>query len=383
MELVINLRLIVMNSISRRITGLMFLLVATTVFLLSYLADYQMNAHFSDYLNKHSMAGMMSRMGANEQAFLANIHKSLVWYGAGILVIGLVASYLLAQSITIPLRRLSTAAEAIEQGKLGQKVAIHSSDEIGQLAKVFNRMSQALEENNQLRKRLLADVVHELRTPLTVIQGNLEGMLEGVVEPNAKQLHSLYEETVYLNKIIKELRDLSLAEAGQLTLEKEPTDVNLLLSRAATMLTPLADEKKISLTYHFAVIPKIDIDAMRINQVIYNLISNAIRYTPEGGQVKATTSLHIEGSKEYITISISDTGKGISPEDLPHIFQHFYRADFARDRKSGGSGIGLAIVKQLVEIHGGKVAVKSDLGAGSTFTIYLPIKIIAPTLEKG
>ena len=371
-----------MNSISWRITGLMFLLVATTVFLLSYLADYQMNAHFNDYLHKHSMSGMMSRMGANEQAFLANIHKSLVWYGAGILVIGLVASYLLAQSITIPLRRLSTAAEAIEQGRLGQKVTIHSGDEIGQLAKVFNRMSQALEENNQLRKRLLADVVHELRTPLTVIQGNLEGMLDGVVEPNAKQLHSLYEETVYLNKIIKELRDLSLAEAGQLTLEKEPTDVNLLLSRAATMLTPLVDEKKISLVCHFAAIPRIDIDAMRINQVIYNLISNAIRYTPEGGQVKATTFPHQEGSKEYIAISISDTGKGISPEDLPHIFQHFYRADLARDRKSGGSGIGLAIVKQLVEIHGGKVAVKSEVGAGSTFTIYLPIKIITPTLAN-
>lgn len=351
----------------------MFLLVATTVFLLSYLADYQMNTHFSAYLNQHPMAGMMPMMGVHEQALLANIHKSLVWYGAGILVVGLVASYLLAQSITIPLRRLSTAAEAIEQGKLGQKVIINTDDEIGQLSKVFNRMSQALEENNQLRKRLLADVAHELRTPLTVIQGNLEGMLDGVIEPNPNQLYSIYEETVYLNKIIKELHDLSLAEAGQLTLEKELTDVNLLLSRAANMLSPLADEKQILLTCCLAEVPEINVDAMRINQVIYNLISNAIRYTPDGGQIEAVTYIQNEGAKKYIAVSIRDNGKGISAEDLPRVFQHFYRADLARDRKSGGSGIGLAIVKQLVELHGGKVDVKSELGMGSVFTIYLPV----------
>ena len=368
-----------MYSIAYRITGLMFSLIVTTVFLLSYLADHQMSIHFSDYLSKPPMHGMMSNghmmpmMGANEQAFLANIHRSLVWYGAGILVIGLIASYVLAQSITVPLRRLGTATEAIEQGKLGHTVVIQSNDEIGQLAQTFNRMSNGLAENNQLRKRLLADIAHELRTPLTVIQGNLEGMLDGVVEPSPEQLQSLYEETVYLNKIIKELHDLSLAEAGQLTLDKQLTDINLLLSRAIHMMKPLADEKTIHLVCNLAEIPEISVDSMRINQVIYNLLSNAIRYTPDNGKVEAVTALVQEGNKAYVAISIRDNGQGISAEDLVHIFKHFYRADLARDRKNRGSGIGLAIVKQLVELHGGKTEVKSELGAGSEFTVYLPV----------
>lgn len=363
-----------MYSISYRITGLMFSLIVTTVFLLSYLADHQMKLHFSDYLNQLSMHSMMtnpSMMGASEQAFLANIHRSLVWYGAGLLIIGLIASYALAQSITVPLRRLSTAAEAIEKGQLGHTVAITSNDEVGQLSLTFNRMSEALAVNNSLRKRLLADIAHELRTPLSIIQGNLEGMLDGVVEINQEQLHSLFEETVHLNRIIKELRDLSLAEAGQLVLEKQPTDINLLLSRALNVLRPLADEKNIHFFYDLKEIPEVNVDPLRINQVVYNLLSNAIRYTPNGGKVEAETNVVQESGRRYLTILVRDNGKGIGPNDLSHVFEHFYRADFARDRKSGGSGIGLAIVKQLIELHGGKVEVKSELGKGSEFKVYL------------
>ncbi|EAX47355.1 integral membrane sensor signal transduction histidine kinase [Thermosinus carboxydivorans Nor1] len=368
-----------MYSLTYRITGLMFSLVAITVFTMSYLANYQMEVHFSAYLNQLLLQNMLSNismgsmMGTPEQAFLANIHRSLVWYGAGILVIGLVASYALARSITVPLRRLSAATEAIEQGKLGHTVDINSNDEVGRLANTFNRMSRALAENNRLRKRLLADIAHELKTPLSVIQGNLEGMLEGVVETSPEQLHSLYEETVYLNKIINELRELSLAEAGQLTLERQLTDVNPLVSRAVNMLKPLADEKKIKLACSLQHVPEISIDVMRINQVLYNLLSNAVRYTPANGKIEAVTAVVNLDSREYVAISIRDNGKGISADDLPHIFEHFYRADFARDRKSGGSGIGLAIVKQLVELHGGKVEAKSELGKGSEFTVYLPV----------
>ena len=369
----------IMNSISRRITGLMFLLIVATVFLLSYLADYQMSVQFSDYLYNRPASGMMANshmmamMGAHEQAFLANTHKSLVWYGAGIVVIGLIASYFMAQSITVPLRRLNAAVEAIEQGELGQTVPVQSDDEVGQLAQAFNRMSHALEINNQLRKRLLADVAHELRTPLTVIQGNLEGMLDGVIEPSSEQLESLYEETVYLNKIIRELRDLSLAEAGQLRLDKQQSDINLLVNRAVQLMKPLADEKRIQFICDLREVPQVQLDTSRINQVIYNLLSNALRYTPDGGQVKIITATSAEGAKRFLTISVRDNGKGISATDLPHIFEHFYRADLARDRKSGGSGIGLAIVKQLVELHSGRVEVKSEIGIGSEFTIYLPI----------
>lgn len=370
-----------MYSLTYRITGLMFSLIVTTVFIMSYVADHQMQVHFSAYLTQLPMHHMMSNMsmasmmGIPEQAFLANIHRSLVWYGAAILVVGLIASYALAQSITVPLRRLSIAATAIEQGKLGHTVEFKSNDEVGQLADTFNSMSHALAEHNRLRKRLLADIAHELKTPLTVIQGNLEGMLDGVVDTSPEQLQSLYEETVYLNKIIKELRDLSLAEAGQLVLDKQSSDVNLLVSRAVNKLKPLADEKKICLNCNLEEVPEISVDEMRITQVVYNLLSNAIRYTSAEGKVEASTALVKLESQDYIAISIGDNGKGISAEDLPHVFEHFYRADFARDRKSGGSGIGLAIVKQLIEVHGGQVAVKSELGIGSLFTVYLPVKV--------
>lgn len=368
-----------MYSLTYRITGLMFSLIVTTVFTMSYLADHQMQVHFNAYLGQIPTLDIMSDvsmgyiMGTPEQAFIANIHRSLVWYGAGILVIGLIASYALARSITVPLRRLSAATESIEQGNLGHTVDISSNDEVGRLADTFNSMSHALAENNLLRKRLLADIAHELKTPLTVIQGNIEGMLDGVVETSTEQLHSLYEETVQLNKIIKELRELSLAEAGQLTLERLPTDVNLLVGRAVNMLKPLADEKRINITCNLQIVPEISIDMMRINQVIYNLFSNAVRYTPDGGKIVAMTSVVKIASEEYVAIAIRDNGRGISPVDLPHIFEHFYRADLARDRKSGGSGIGLAIVKQLVELHGGKVEVNSELEKGSEFKVYLPI----------
>lgn len=362
-----------MHSLTYRITGLMFSLIVTTVFTMSYLADYQMQVHFNAYLDQHPMPHMMaSMMGTPEQAFLANIHRSLVWYGAGILVIGLVASYFVAQSITVPLRRLSTAAAAIKQGELGHTVAIHSSDEVGRLADTFNSMSQALAESNRQRRRLLADIAHELKTPLAVIQGNLEGMIDGVVETSPGQLRSLHEETVYLNKIIKELRDLSLAEAGQLTLEKQPADVNALIIRAENMLRPMADEKNINFVRRLQDLPEIRIDVLRINQVVNNLLSNAVRYTPDGGKVEITTNIAKIDSENYVEISIRDNGKGISADDLPHVFEHFYRADLARDRKSGGSGIGLAIVKQLVELHNGQVEVKSELGKGSEFIVYLP-----------
>lgn len=370
------MRVKTMNSISLRITGLMFALVATTVLLLSYLADHQMTVHFSAYLSRQPAAGMhahmMPMMGIHEQALLADVHRSLVWYGAAVLAVGLAASYLLARSITVPLRRLSKAAEGIEQGKLGQRVDICSRDEVGQLAQTFNRMSQALEDNNRLRQRLLADVAHELKTPLAVIQGNLEGMLEGVVEPSPEQLRSLHEETVYLNQIIKELRDVSLAEAGQLMLDKQATDINQLLNRAVHMLTPLAEEKGISLTCDLGDVTAVEADPVRINQVVYNLLSNALRYTTAGGQITVATRPAVEGGRAFAALTVRDNGKGISAADLPHIFRHFYRADLARDRASGGSGIGLAVVRQLVELHGGKVEVRSEEGAGSEFTVYLP-----------
>jgi len=361
------------TSITYRITGLMFLLIALTVFLLVYLANQQMTDLFQDYVGQTGHMMHMG-MGQQEREFLASVHQALIWVGAGIMLVGLAASYALARSITVPLRTLSGAVKEIARGNYGQRVQINSGDEVEQVARAFNGMAESLETNNQMRKRLLADIAHELRTPLAVIQGNLEGMLDGVVEMDKEQVNSIYEETVHLNRLIGELRDLSLAEAGQLVLDKRLTDVSQLVVRALSKIKPLADEKGIVVESRLAEVPQAEIDASRINQVVYNLLTNAIRYTPAGGLIVVAATQAGEGKAGWLKLSVSDTGQGIAAEDLPHIFDHFYRADKSRARKSGGSGIGLAIVKQLVEAHGGRVEVESAPGRGSCFYVYLPLQ---------
>ena len=365
-----------MHSITYRITGLMFSAIVLTVCILIYLANVQMTGLFQEYLIGQHMMGMpgmnhLAIMGQQEEAFLASVHHSLLWVGLAILLVGLAVSYLLARSITVPLRNLSRATEQIEQGNFDQQVSVATKDEIGHLGMVFNRMAETLATNNNMRRQLFANIAHELRTPLAIIQGNLEGMVDGVIEPSKEQLSSLHEEAVRLNRLIKDLRDLSLAEVRQLALKKAPMDINQLVTRTMLMLKPMSDAKEISIETALAEgLPEIEVDADRISQVFYNIIVNAVRYSPEQG---VTTALTPEEGKQYLKISFTDDGLGISAEDLPYIFEHFYRGDKSRDRKSGGSGIGLAIVKQLVEIHGGRVFVTSKLGEGSTFTVLLPV----------
>lgn len=380
MGLVTNLpAVIAMHSITYRITGLMFLLVAITVSGLTYLANWQMEGLFQDYLQTMQiglMQGghmvMVGRMGGPEQEFLASVHEALIWVGTGLLFVGLIASYALARSITVPLLKLNSAVEKISLGDFSQKVSISTKDEVGKLAVAFNQMAEILASNTQLRQRFLADIAHELRTPLAVIQGNLEGMLDGVIEPDKEQLESLYEETLQLNTLIKDLRDLSLAEAGQLRLEKKATNMNQVIERALGMLKPLADEKDISLINDARELPSIMIDAARINQVIYNLLTNALRYTSQNGEIRVSTQMEEFEGRKWLLLSVEDNGSGIPEQDLPHVFNHFYRADKSRTRASGGSGIGLAIVKQLVDIHEGRVFVSSTLDKGTVFKIYLP-----------
>ena len=368
-----------MHSITYRITGLMFLLVAITVAGLTYLANWQMEDLFRDYLHTmqvgFSQGGyviLTSGLGLPEQEFLASVHEALIWVGTALLLAGLIASYALARSITVPLLKLNSAVEKISLGDFTQKVEIGTKDEVGALAVAFNQMAETLATNNQLRNRLLVDIAHELRTPLAVIQGNLEGMLDGVIEADKEQLQSLYEETLHLNSLIKDLRDLSLAEAGQLRLDKQPTNINHVIDRALGMLKPLADEKSITLIEEFGEVPIILIDAARINQVLYNLLTNALRYTPQNGAIQVSTQIDELEGRNWLLLTVKDNGSGIAEHDLPHIFNHFYRADKSRTRSSGGTGIGLAIVKQLIDIHDGRVFVSSKLGEGTTFKIYLP-----------
>jgi signal transduction histidine kinase len=260
----------------------------------------------------------------------------------------------------------------MERGDLAQRVPVRGGGELGELARAFNAMAEAVASNEQLRRHMVSDVAHELRTPLTNIRGHLEALCDGVLAPDRETFDSLLEEAGLLTRLVEDLQQLALAEAGQLRLEREPAQVEEIVGRTATAVQAQFTARELRLATDCSPgLPTVDIDAERIGQVLRNLLNNAAAYTPKGGRV-AISARHSDG---YVEVSVADSGIGIAPEDLPYVFERFYRADRSRARATGGAGLGLAIAKQLVEAHGGRIWVESDLGQGTKFTFTLP----APT----
>jgi len=285
-------------------------------------------------------------------------------------VIALLMGSLLFFQVTLPMRRLSRAAQGIAAGDLSQRV-LTSDDEVGQVARSFNAMAESLQRMEQQRQNMVADIAHELRTPLSVIQGNVEAMLDGVLPASPEELESIHQETILLNRLISDLRTLSLAEAGQLALDKQPLDMGEVVTRVAEKYRLRAEEQNVALSVQVAPnLPRVSADAGRIEQALVNLTENALRYgaSDAGGRVTLGARAMADGVEAWIR----DTGPGIAPEDLPHVFERFWRSEESRNRQTGGSGIGLALVKQLIEAHGGRVSVESTLGHGATFRVMLP-----------
>ncbi len=304
--------------------------------------------------------------------FVSSVNQSTWLAGITAAIVALLLGSILFFQIVSPVQKLTAAAQKIAAGDLGQRIATQSQDEIGTLATAFNQMADSLAQHEELRRNLIADVAHELRTPLTVIQGNLEAMLDGVLPTSPQEIATLRDETALLTRLVADLRLLSLAEAGQLKLERVKTDSAELVTRAVEPFRLQAQSSQVELNLEFASsLPSIELDVDRITQVIRNLLSNALRHTPAGGRVTIGCKKDPGNS---LLFTVSDTGEGISSDDLPYVFDRFYRADKSRSRSSGGSGIGLAIVKQLVEAHGGKVWMESQLGRGATFGFTLPTK---------
>jgi two-component system, OmpR family, sensor histidine kinase BaeS len=312
----------------------------------------------------------------SEGNFLSRVN-SYIWI-AGIISISvaLLLGIFLTRQITRPLRSLDTGAKHLSEGDLTYRVKVHSNDEIGRVALSFNDMAVKLENSEESRRRLVSDVAHELRTPLTIIQGTVDGIKDGVFQPDEEHLNSIREQTLLLTHLVNDLRDLSLAESGQLKLDRQPSDIVDLVKRKITQFEVNARQKNIRLLLQSQPgIPSISIDTRRIEQVLGNLLSNAIRHTPEGGQIQISVKVagnDLVSGKNSLIVSVSDTGEGIPAEHLPHIFERFYRVETSRSRSQGGAGLGLAIVKQMVRAHGGQVWVESQSGKGSTFYFSLP-----------
>jgi len=310
-------------------------------------------------------------MGEAEQAFLNSIRNSL-WLAALVAILtGVALGYFFSRLISGPMKQLTLAARKVATGDFSQRVSTKTDDEIGEVSVAFNTMAEQLETKEKSRRQLLADIAHELRNPLSIIQGNLEAWLDGVITPAPDQVASVYDETVLLSRLITDLRDLSLAEAGQLKLYQNATELGEFILAEIASVQTRCQEKKISIGAELPTgLPLVLIDRDRIRQVLHNLVDNALRYTAAGGTIKIGADYAKPG---WVTVSVADTGAGIAPKDLPHVFDHFYKADRSRQRGHGGAGIGLAMVKRVVELHSGTVWVKSRKGKGTTFYFTLPV----------
>lgn len=307
--------------------------------------------------------------GGLEQQFLDRVNQGLALAALGTIVIALVVAILLSRQLTSPIRRLTAAARGIAAGRFDQRVSVSSSDEVGQLADSFNEMASKLRMGEVQRRQMLADIAHELRNPLSTIQGNLEGMLDGVLPLKPEQVATAYDQTLVLSRLVEDLRLLSLAEARQLHLEKTETDLGSLVRGVVDNFRPLAQERGVDLQARIPAWPAIvTVDPQRISQVVANLLSNALRYVAGGDTVTVAIRRTDSGSEVYV----SDSGPGIDADELPHVFERFYRVEKSRSRSAGGSGLGLAIAKELVETHGGRIWVESQVGQGAKFTFAIP-----------
>jgi signal transduction histidine kinase len=285
-------------------------------------------------------------------------------------LLALLLTLALSNHILKPVRELTRIANRMEQGDLSQRVRIRTRDEMGVLAHAFNTMADGLVHSEQLRRNLVSDVAHELRTPLTNIRGYLEALKDRVIEPSSETITSLYEESLLLSRLVVDLQELSLAEAGQLHLVRGPLALEEVIIKAVSSLQLQAANKQLALRVDIPpCLPRVEADAERVGQVLRNLVSNAITHTPAGGEI--IISVHANDGE--VLVSVQDSGEGIEEQHLPYIFERFYRADASRSRATGGTGLGLAIVKQVVLAHGGQVVAESAPGRGSSFTFSLPV----------
>jgi signal transduction histidine kinase len=281
----------------------------------------------------------------------------LAWAGRGL------------RHLSRPLGDFLQAADAVADGDYSARVAEQGPREVRSVARAFNTMASRLQSADEQRRRLLSDVTHELRTPLTVIQGNVEGMLDGIYVPDQARLKLILEETQVLSRLVEDLRTLALSDSGALGLRREPTDLAQLVRDAAAASRAQADAAEVTIAVELpSDLPPLPLDPARMRQVLLNLIANAMRYTPGGGTLFIRCGITASDGRKEVVLEVEDTGPGIAPEDLPHVFDRFYKA-----RDSSGMGLGLSIARSLVEAHGGTISAHSPFGRGTTIRIILPL----------
>jgi len=302
--------------------------------------------------------------------FLLEFWLQLLVAGAAAAAIALVVARWLARGMTQPLRDMAKAARRMETGDYDQRVLTSSRDEVGQLAVAFNRMSGELSNLERLRRDLVANVSHELKTPISALRAHLENLQDGVEEADPETLQVMLAQSERLARLVEQLLELSRLESGDVPLRRERVPLRPLVSQVLSEIEVTRPGREVALEEHVPDdLPPVFADPERVHQVLFNLLDNALRFTPAGGRVTVSASPH-DGS---VDVAVTDTGPGISPEHLPRLFERFYRIDTSRSRNEGGTGIGLAIARSVVEAHGGRIWAESEPGRGAVFTFELPV----------
>lgn len=309
----------------------------------------------------------------SDEAFLLDrINQAALTAGIIAIALSLIVALLLAYRLLLPVRDLTNASEQLAAGDLSYRVPIRGNDELATLGKTFNHMAGSLQNAEENRQVMTADIAHELRNPLAVQRATLEALQDGIYEPTPDRLGLIIEQNQMLTRLVNDLSTLALADAGRLGLDKVPTDIYELLKRIAGNFSVQATEygQKIAISNEIQEAGSlvINIDPIRVEQIINNLISNALRYNPENGQIQ----IRLSTIQAIVIIDVIDQGPGIPDDALPHIFERFYRADKSRSRQEGGTGLGLAIAHQLAEAHGGSLKAANLTAGGSMFTLSLP-----------
>ena len=305
-----------------------------------------------------------------EAEFLRRVTVSTLLGAVLAALLGAALASTFSRQISAPLGELARAAGRVARRDFSVPIQAEPEGEIGDVARAFNLMQDSLRASEDARHKLMADVAHELRTPLAVLRGNLESLQEGVAEATPEMIVSLHDEVMRLSRIVQDLLNLGQMESGGFPLHLEPTQVGEVITRVASVFGPEAESRGIRLKAEVEPgLPVVQADPDRMAQVLVNLLGNAMRHTPDGGVVAVSARRHDGG----VAVSVRDTGPGIAEEDLPHVFDRFYRTDEARDRAAGGAGLGLAIAKGIVEAHGGRIWAESAPGQGATFTFTLPV----------
>ena len=304
----------------------------------------------------------------DRRSTMTAINQQVTIAAVAVAILAGVVAFWLSRRIVEPVRRLEGAAHAMEAGDYGQRVQLEGSDEIALLGRAFNGMAEAIERNENLRKQMTSDVAHELRSPLNNLTGYLEAIADGVVQPDEGTISSLRDEAGLLVRLVADLEQISLVDAGRQVLHVRPLRFANVVTSAVAVMQPRAASRGITIVCDAQTPVEVDADPDRLAQVVRNLLENAITHTPAGGVIR----VQVASIDDRVVLTVTDSGPGIPEEHLPYIFERFYRADPSRTRATGGAGLGLAIVEQLVRVHGGTVSATNGEGGGARLMVSLP-----------